>query len=107
MCIRDRITDHGTYWAFALNNTAHSGSYETEEHPDDRHYCYFSKTHLINHFRAAGLEVEEAKLVEWISPTRLKRIICIVVQSLLKMTPFRNMAYGRLEIKGIKKKAGV
>ena len=101
------ITDHGAYWANALNNTAHTGGYETEEHPDDRHYSFFTKHHLMNHFKAAGLEVVEVKLVEYRSPTRLKRFICIVVQSILKMTPFRNMAYGRIEIKGIKKKAGV
>ena len=99
------ITDHGNYWAFSLNNTAHSGAYETDQHPDDRHYCYFTKHHLVNHFTAAGLEVEEVKLVEYFSPTRLKRFICVVMQSLLKITPFRNMAYARIDITGIKKKA--
>jgi SAM-dependent methyltransferase len=100
------ITDHGTYWAFGLNNTAHSGAYEKDEHPDDRHYCFFSKTHLVHHFIAAGLEVEEVKFVEYLSPTRLKRIACLVVQSILKITPFRNMAYGRIEITGVKKSSG-
>jgi SAM-dependent methyltransferase len=96
------ITDHGAYWANGLNNTAHTGAYEKDEHPDDRHYCFFTKTHLVHHFRAAGLELDEVKLVEYFSPTRMKRFICVVMQSFLKLTPFRNMAYGRLEISGVK-----
>src|SRR6478736_497666 len=87
------ITDHGSYWAFVFNNTAHSGGYEKDEHPDDRHYSFFTKMHLRHHFAAAGLEVEEVKFVEYFSPTPLKRLACIVVQSILKLTPLRNMAY--------------
>jgi SAM-dependent methyltransferase len=101
------MTDHGSYWAFVFNNTAHSGRYEKDEHPDDRHYSFFTKTHLIHHFTAAGLDVEEVKFVEYFSQSRLKKIACIVVQSILKITPFRNMAYGRIEITGVKKKSGV
>lgn len=101
------ITDHGSYWAFIFNNTAHSGGYEKAEHPDDRHYSFFTKTHLVHHFTAAGLEVEEVKLVEYFSPTPLKKFICFVVQSILKITPFRNMAYGRIDITGVKTNSGV
>lgn len=96
------ITDHGAYWANALENTAHTGGYEKDAHPDDRHYCFFTKTHLTHHFQAAGLKVEEVKLVEYVSPTLLKKLACIVVQSALKITPFRNMAYARIEITGTK-----
>jgi len=96
------ITDNGSYWIFALNNTAHTGAYEKDECPDDRHYCFFTKTHLAHHFRAAGLEVERVEFVEYFSSTRLKTALCVVVQTLLKLTPFRNMAYGRIEIVGVK-----
>ena len=97
------ITDHGSYWAFAFNNTAHSGGYETDEAPGDRHYCFFTKTHLRHHFAAAGLEVERVELVEYLSPKRWKRLISRIVQGFLKLTPLRNMAYGRIEAVGIKK----
>lgn len=96
------ITDNGSFWATALPNTAHTGAYESEEHPDDRHYCFFTKHHLVNHFQKAGLTVQEVKFVEYFSPTFLKKIACLIVQSILKLTPFRNMAYGRIEITGIK-----
>ncbi|MGA9779055.1 MAG: methyltransferase domain-containing protein [Limisphaerales bacterium] len=97
------ITDNGSYWVFAMNNRAHTGGYEKGECPDDRHYCFFTKTHLVNHFTKAGLEVEEVKFVEYFSTSWIKRATCFLVQSFLKITPFRNMAYARIEIMGVKK----
>ena len=100
------ITDNGSYWAFALNMSAHTGGYEKDEHPDDRHYSFFSKTHLVHHFTAAGFVIEEVKFVEYFSTTLLKKAICFVVQNILKITPFRNMAYARIEITGVNKSTG-
>ncbi|HET6407917.1 MAG TPA: methyltransferase domain-containing protein [Chthoniobacteraceae bacterium] len=97
------ITDNGSYWAFALNNSAHTGGYEKAEFPDDRHYSFFTKNHLVNHFQKAGLEVEEVKFVEYFSTSLLKKTICTIIQTVLKATPFRNMAYARIEISGVKK----
>lgn len=97
------ITDNGSYWVFAMDNRAHTGGYEKDEHPDDRHYCFYTKTHLIHHFTKAGLVVEEVKFVEYFSTSRLKRFACFTIQNLLKLTPFRNMAYARIEIAGVKK----
>jgi SAM-dependent methyltransferase len=97
------ITDNGSYWVFALDNRAHTGGYEVDEHPDDRHYCFFTKTHLSHHFTKAGFEIEEVEFVEYFSTSRMKRFACHTVQSLLKLTPFRNMAYARIKIVGIKK----
>ncbi|MDE3100068.1 MAG: class I SAM-dependent methyltransferase [Verrucomicrobiota bacterium] len=97
------ITDNGSYWVFALNNRAHTGGYEKEAHPDDRHYCFYTKTHLAHHFRKAGLEVEEVKFVEYFSTSWQKKAACFIIQNLLKLTPFRNMAYARIEITGVKK----
>ncbi len=97
------ITDNGSYWVFALNKTAHTGGYEKSHSPEDRHYCFFTKHHLINHFTKAGLEVEEVKYVEFFSTTWLKHVACFVLQSILKLTPFRNMAYARIEIIGVNK----
>ena len=96
-------TDNGSYWAFALNNSAHTGGYEKAEFPDDRHYCFYTKNHLVNHFKKAGLEVQEVKFVEYFSTSWIKSSICVVVQTILKVTPFRNMAYARIEIAGVKK----
>ena len=96
------ITDNGSYWVFALDNRAHTGGYEKDEHPDDRHYSFFTKTHLQHHFTKAGLKVEELKFVEYFSTSWKKRMTCIAVQTLLKMTPFKNMAYGRIEICGVR-----
>lgn len=96
------ITDNGSYWIFALNNTAHTGGYEKPEYPDDRHYVFYTKNHLKNHFTQAGLQVEKLEFIEYFSSTRLKTLACKVVQPLLKLTPFRNMAYGRIEIVGLK-----
>jgi ubiquinone/menaquinone biosynthesis C-methylase UbiE len=97
------ITDNGSYWVFAMNNRAHTGGYEKGEHPDDRHYCFFTKTHLMHHFTKAGLEVEEVKFVEYFSTSWIKKTACFIVQNILKITPFRNMAYGRIEIVGVNK----
>lgn len=99
------ITDNGSYWAFATDHSAHTGGYERNEHPDDRHYCFFTKTHLIHHFSAAGLEVEDVHLLEYLSPSFAKRFMCLLVQNTLKLTPFRNMAYARIEITGVKKES--
>jgi len=101
------ITDNGSYWAFALNNGAHTGGYEKTEHPDDRHYCFFTKSHLINHFKKAGLEVEEVKFAEYFSTSWIRGCVCFIVQNILKITPFRNMAYARIEIVGVNKCKGV
>jgi ubiquinone/menaquinone biosynthesis C-methylase UbiE len=95
------ITDNGSYWVFALDNRAHTGGYEKSEHPDDQHYSFFTKTHLVHHFTKAGLEVEEVKFVEYFSTSWKKRLACHTVQTILKLTPFHNMAYGRIEIIGI------
>jgi SAM-dependent methyltransferase len=95
------ITDNGSYWVFALNHSAHTGGYEKPECPDDQHYCFFTKTHLIHHYTKAGLAIEDVKFVEYFSSSRLKTTVCVIVQSLLKLTPFRNMAYGRIDITGI------
>jgi SAM-dependent methyltransferase len=97
------ITDNGSYWVFALDNRAHTGGYEKDQHPDDRHYCFFTKTHLTHHFTKAGFEIEEVNFVEYFSTSRMKRLACFTVQSFLKLTPFRNMAYARIEIAGVKK----
>lgn len=97
------ITDNGSYWVFALDNRAHTGGYEKDECPDDRHYCFFTRTHLAHHFKKAGLEVKEVKFVEYFSTSRLKNFACFVVQNILKVTPFRNMAYARIDIVGINK----
>lgn len=97
------ITDNGSYWVFAMDNRAHTGGYEKTEHPDDRHYSFFTKTHLVNHFTKAGLEVEEVKFVEYFSTSSTKRFACLIVQNILKLTPFRNMAYARIEITGVNK----
>jgi SAM-dependent methyltransferase len=97
------ITDNGSYWVYALDKSAHTGGYEKPEYPDDRHYCFFTKTHLTHHFTKAGLEVERAEFVEFFSTSKLKKTVCFLVQSFLKLTPFRNMAYGRIDISGIKK----
>ncbi|HVU09199.1 MAG TPA: methyltransferase domain-containing protein [Verrucomicrobiae bacterium] len=97
------ITDNGSYWAFALTKSAHTGGYEKPEYPDDRHYCFFTKAHLVNHFTTAGLDIREVKFVEYFSTSRIKNCACFVIQNLLKITPFRNMAYARIEIIGIKK----
>jgi predicted SAM-dependent methyltransferase len=96
------ITDNGSYWAFALNNSAHTGGYEKSEFPEDRHYCYFSKHHLVNHFVEAGLEVKKVEFVEYFSTSALKKTVCTIVQTLLKLTPLRSMAYARIEITGMK-----
>jgi SAM-dependent methyltransferase len=96
------VTDNGSYWVFALNNSAHTGGYESAEYPDDRHYCFFTKTHLRHHFTKAGLEIERVDFVEYFSTSWPKQVLCYVIQKLLKMTPFRNMAYGRIEISGVK-----
>ncbi len=101
------ITDNGSYWAFALNKSAHTGGYEKDEHPDDRHYCFFTKTHLIHHFTAAGFGIEEVKFVEYFSTSWIKKTVCFVVQNVLKITPFRNMAYARIEITGVNRNKGV
>lgn len=95
------ITDNGSYWAFALDKSAHTGGYEKDQHPDDRHYCFFTKNHLINLYAKAGLEVEEVEFREYFSTSRLKTAVCIIVQTFLKITPFRNMAYARIEIVGV------
>ncbi|MGH7943050.1 MAG: methyltransferase domain-containing protein [Limisphaerales bacterium] len=96
------ITDNGSYWAFALDRGAHTGGYEKGESPDDRHYCFFTKTHLIHHFTRAGLDVQEVKFIEYFSTSRIKKLVCFIVQNILKITPFRNMAYARIEIVGVK-----
>ena len=97
------ITDNGSYWVFALENRAHTGGYENGEHPDDRHYCFFTRNHLIHHFTKAGLEVEEVKFVEYFSTSWTKKTVCVMIQNILKITPFRNMAYARIEIVGVNK----
>lgn len=97
------ITDNGSYWIFAMDNRAHTGGYEKSEHPDDRHYSFFTKTHLVHHFTKAGLEVEKVEFVEYFSTSWLKKNACFILQSILKLTPFRNMAYARIEIVGVKK----
>jgi len=101
------ITDNGSYWAFALNKGAHTGGYEKAECPDDRHYCFFTKTHLIHHFAKAGLDIEEVTFVEYFSTSWIKKSICLIVQNILKITPFRNMAYARIEIVGVNKYKGL
>ena len=97
------ITDNGSYWAFALDKGAHTGGYEKDESPDDQHYCFFTKTHLVHHFTAAGLDLEEVKFVEYFSTSWIKKTVCFIVQNILKLTPFRNMAYARIEIVGVNK----
>ena len=97
------ITDNGSYWVFAMDNRAHTGGYEKTEHPDDRHYSFFTKTHLIHHFTKAGLEVEKVEFLEYFSTSWLKKNACFLLQNFLKVTPFRNMAYARIEIVGVKK----
>jgi ubiquinone/menaquinone biosynthesis C-methylase UbiE len=97
------ITDNGSYWVFAMNNRAHTGGYEKDEHPDDRHYCFFTKTHLAHHYTKAGFEIEEVEFVEYFSTSRMKHFACHTIQSILKLTPFRNMAYARIKIVGVKK----
>ena len=101
------ITDNGSYWAFALDKGAHTGGYEKAESPDDRHYCFFTKTHLMHHFTSAGLDMEEVKFVEYFSTSWVKKSVCFIVQNILKLTPFRNMAYARIEIVGVNKYKGV
>ena len=95
------ITDNGSYWVFALDKRAHTGGYEKDKSPDDRHYSFFTKHHLINHFEKAGLEVELVQFVEYFSTSKLRSFACSVLQGILKITPFRNMAYARIEIVGV------
>jgi ubiquinone/menaquinone biosynthesis C-methylase UbiE len=97
------ITDNGSYWMFALERSAHTGGYEKEDAPDDRHYCFFTKNHLVNHFKKAGFNIEQVDFVEYFSTSKLRSFACKVIQGVLKITPFRNMAYARIEIVGVKK----
>ncbi len=96
------ITDNGSYWAFALNNGAHTGGYEKNHQPGDRHYSFFTQSHLRNHFAEAGLVVQEIRFLEYFSTTRFRKCVYATLQFLLKLTPFRNMAYARIEVVGVK-----
>ena len=46
------ITDNASCWRYYIFGT-HTGRYEVK-HPGDRHYCIFTKKHLLNHFENAG-----------------------------------------------------
>jgi SAM-dependent methyltransferase len=100
------ITDNASFWVWALGNTIHTGIYEKKSSAgeEDRHYALFTETHLRNHFRNSGLEVEKVEYTQEavISRNPIKRTIVGIANKILRLTPFWRASYFHLKVVGRK-----
>lgn len=93
------MTDNASYWIFALNNTAHTGGYESKEHPGDCHYMLFTPTHFENFAKAAGLEVVKIDYVNEQAVLKFpKNAVRAIVNGTLRISPLRRMGYACLNV---------
>lgn len=99
------ITDNANYWYYALENSTHTGRYEkTALGKEDKHYCLFTDWHLKNHLQRHGLHIIKVEYLENTGKVRtLKGKFVVLINKILKHTPFWRMAYGRIRIVGEKK----
>jgi len=106
------ITDNAGFWEFHIFGTHtrpklplkrlkfYEGRGEL-----DTHYCLFTKEHLINHFKAAGLKVEEIKYLGFPgneSSGKFRPILNFICRFLSLTKIFENFAYPRIMIVGRK-----
>ncbi len=96
------ITDNANHWLYALDNSLHTGEYETRSAgEEDKHYCLFTDWHLKNHLSKLGVEIEK---IEYIENTSKQGFLIMLVNKILKHTPFWRMAYGQIRVVGKKVK---
>lgn len=93
------LTDNASYWIFALDRQAHTGAYESKDHPGDRHYALYTPTHFRNYALAAGMVVKSIDYAEDEVPLPFfKRIVKRTVNRVLRFTPLWRMGYARLRV---------
>lgn len=69
----------------------HTGKYEKENEPNDKHFEVFTKSHLLNHFRDAGFR-----------DITLKYIATDTNGRYFDMLTFNLLGYPRIEVTAIK-----
>ena len=95
-------TDNANYWGYSVGKT-HLGGYERLHcNREDRHYSLFTMWHLQNQMRKAGFGVTSGEYIT-VSGTWPKKIIKVMMNKLLRLTPLWRMSYAGIRIVGMKK----
>ena len=91
------ITDYAGCIQFYLGK-AHEGLYEKlrKSYPEDRHYCVFTKQHLLNHLSCVGFKEINVKFVD--SDMAIGRIYHRVYRIMRFFKIFPEITYPRIKV---------
>lgn len=94
------LTDNAGYIIFHTLKRARHGSYCDGTGGDegkDRHYALYTKEHLENHFRAAGLQVNKINYIMLGGVTGFRKVKRWSIQKLIKLFFGERVGYPRLD----------